>query len=537
MQVEANEEFVYLNQHVATFYTGISSILGEVKEYVLDHFPQEYFKKVIVDTAMAASLTSQNSEGGLIKMQYPSLNIGVNIPHEYDDKTTRTLLERSELFIKPLIRQNYPRLLIDPDDNFTVGFTYEWVKSSYDFRIITNTFMNSIDVMNWIRTNFPLNFIGYINNVPLEFELPQSMVKTIAELQGYDIATNDGLKNLDRYLMSVGRTLSLIKRKTSATTGQQSYFMSINSDIQIFIDGLDAPTSVNRASHSEGEYPVSFTVTVGAYFPVSYIMKVRKPFLVSRVEQTEFLNIYNTPNQPLVDGLISIAVDVPLVNKKDIVNYKTTDGKEATGHLVSEWRFVYGSEQNDPPVVKIFDLIDDVELKRVHSFAIEHGIDLESIFHFRGYKVSYSQDDINFTIDYEDFEINIENAEFSEVLIRFFVNRAAYDALVTAMEEDSYYFNKNVLTYTDIILWDSTLNQNVTKRVQVNLFSSMLEMYDDNILKAVKIKTKYGYGYLNIQPYVEDPERTEDLGLVCLGYEQDLVDGEVVPIVYEIIFS
>ena len=40
MQVEANNEFVFLNQHVGTFYTVISSLLGQIKEYVLDQFPQ-----------------------------------------------------------------------------------------------------------------------------------------------------------------------------------------------------------------------------------------------------------------------------------------------------------------------------------------------------------------------------------------------------------------------------------------------------------------------------------------------------------------
>jgi hypothetical protein len=179
-------------------------------------------------------------------------------------------------------------------------------------------------------------FIGYINSVPLEFELPQSIVKTIAELQGYDLMTSEGVKNLDRYLMSVGRMFSLIKRKTSATSGQQSYFMSINSDIQIFIDNLDAPTSVVRSGQTEGDYVVSFTITAGAFFPVGYLMKVRKPYLVARVEQKDFIDIYDTPNQPLVDGLISIGMDIPFVNKKDIINYTTLEGKKAIGHLVDE---------------------------------------------------------------------------------------------------------------------------------------------------------------------------------------------------------
>jgi hypothetical protein len=196
--------------------------------------------------------------------------------------------------------------------------------------------MNSIDVMNWIRTKLPLGFNGYLNNVPLEFELPQSIVKTIAELQGFDLNTKEGVKDIDRYLMAVGRTFSLIKRKTSATTGQQSYFMSINSDLNIVIENLDAPSSVIRSSHSEGDYVVSFTVTASTYFPVSYLMKIRKEYLVSRVEQTTFRNIYNTPDQPLVDGLISIGVDFPSFNKKDIINYTTSSGKKAIGHLVDE---------------------------------------------------------------------------------------------------------------------------------------------------------------------------------------------------------
>src|SRR5690554_4172628 len=146
MKIEIDNDFVFLNQHVGTFYTGVSSILTQVKEYILDQFPQNYFKKITVETASSASLESQNSEDGLIKTPYPFLNIGVNIPSAYDEKTTRSLLERSELFIQPNIRQNYPRILIDPNDQFTVGYTYEWVQTSYDFRITLNTFMNSMDL-------------------------------------------------------------------------------------------------------------------------------------------------------------------------------------------------------------------------------------------------------------------------------------------------------------------------------------------------------------------------------------------------------
>lgn len=537
MKINTTGEFVFLNQHVSTFYTGISSILGQVKEYILDQFPDGYFKRITVDTAAASSIMTQGMQDGVLKASFPYMNIGINIPSEFDERTIRPLLERTELFVLPEIRQNYPRVLIDPDDNFTIGYTYNWVNSSYDFRMTTNTFMNSIDLMNWVRTRLPLGFNGYINSVPLEFELPQSIVKTIAELRGYNLNTSEGVKAMDRYLMSVGRMHSLIRRKISATTGQQSYFMTINSDIQIIIDNLDAPSVPVRTSQGEGEYVVSFTVRTGAYFPVSYLMKIRKNYLVARVERDEFANIYRTPDQPLVDGLISIAVEIDNVNKKDIINYKTTDGKEAIGHLVDEWRFVYGSEQTYQPVVKLLELIDDKELKRLHAYAVERSIDLESLFHFEGYKVAYSQDDIVFTMDYENFEINIENAEFSEVLIRLYINRAMYDTLMAAIENDSYFFNKSVMSYMDVILWNKDLKKNVIKKVQIKYFEDAQEMYDENPLKALKIYTKYGYGYLNIKPYVEDPERTDDIFLVCLGYRKDLIDGKPDPILYEIIFS
>jgi hypothetical protein len=73
--------------------------------------------------------------------------------------------------------------------------------------------------------------------------------------------------------------------------------------------------------------------------------------------------------------------------------------------------------------------------------------------------------------------------------------------------------------------------------VQVNFFKDSLEMYDENPLKSLKICTKYGYGYLNIKPYIEDEDRVADVMLVCLGYEKELREGNLVPILYEIIFS
>ena len=80
-------------------------------------------------------------------------------------------------------------------------------------------------------------------------------------------------------------------------------------------------------------------------------------------------------------------------------------------------------------------------------------------------------------------------------------------------------------------------NQNVKRRVLVKYFKNEKEMYDENPLKAVKIYTKYGFGYLDIKPYVEDLNRTDDIFLINLGWQRDLVDGKKVPKLYEIIFS
>lgn len=125
MKIDTSAEFVYLNQHVSTFYTGVSSVLGSVKEFILDFFPSEYFKKITVETASQASLMDNTLQDGLVKMSYPFMNIGVNIPTEYDEKTMRPLMQRAEMFIQPNIRQNYPRILVDPDDNYTIGFSFE----------------------------------------------------------------------------------------------------------------------------------------------------------------------------------------------------------------------------------------------------------------------------------------------------------------------------------------------------------------------------------------------------------------------------
>lgn len=148
MRFDSREGSVFIQQNISSFYTGFSSILTHVKEYVLNQFPEEYFKKVTVETAMSSSLMTQTLQDGMPKMSYPYMNIGVTIPSNYDERTTRPLLDRSEFFLLENIRQNYPRVLVDPDDNFTLGYTYEWTPTSYEFRMTTNTFMNSMNLMN-----------------------------------------------------------------------------------------------------------------------------------------------------------------------------------------------------------------------------------------------------------------------------------------------------------------------------------------------------------------------------------------------------
>ena len=53
------------------------------------------------------------------------------------------------------------------------------------------------------------------------------------------------------------------------------------------------------------------------------------------------LTIDNTPvvveqGTTVLEAAKSIGVDIPLANKRDIVNYEMSDGETAIGHFVSE---------------------------------------------------------------------------------------------------------------------------------------------------------------------------------------------------------
>jgi hypothetical protein len=110
-------------------------------------------------------------------------------------------------------------------------------------------------------------------------------------------------------------------------------------------------------------------------------------------------------------------------------------------------------------------------------------------------------------VDYESLTIDFINGNNDQdFAINIFLDRATYEAMLIAMNNDINTFNNNILAYF-------RLNINgVEERAPVYSFESYDALFTTDTTKKFRIKTLYGIGYLGLVD-ATDP-RASNYGIV-----------------------
>lgn len=532
MELAGNEKYVYLTQVVPSFYVTVSSISGHIINFIKDRFPKDYFKAISFEDASTANQMLKNENSGAKKISFPNLVISTSIPTESPDSMERFNLMSSNLFMNKNLRGNYPPLLSDPEGFYNGGFSFEWRTIQLNFKIIVDTYIQNMNLVQYINSAIQLDQAGYLDNVILQFEIPKTIIKMLASLEQIDLENKEDFSELSSFLLGIGRNHSIIEKKIDATTGQATYYAGIIVSPIIYVENLDAANSIQKSNGTETEYVVSFTVRCITPIPNNFILKIDRNKIAASMNRTTFESLLNEQEIQQLNGISAIRVDIP-ANKQDVIHFKSSknDSQEYIGSFVLEERFTYGSNNINriPKKIELFEYANDWHLKRVHAYCIENNIDLEQIFHIQAYKKAWKNGLTSFEINYENFEVTIDNPEFSEIIIRLFINRPSYESIIKAMKDDNFFYNSNALCHVNI---QCIINEEKTvKKVKVNFFNSKKEMFSLSYDKMLCIKTKYGLGYLNIKK-IDDISDISDKPLICLDLKEDMS-----PVLYELILE
>jgi len=121
-------------------------------------------------------------------------------------------------------------------------------------------------------------------------------------------------------------------------------------------------------------------------------------------------------------------------------------------------------------------------------------------------------------INYDRLTVDfVDNTYDQDFAINMFVDRAVYESMLVAIEDDVNFFNGNLLAIirTSVVLRDEDGNpilddqgEKILQEVRVPVYSFVneAEFLSTNPSKSLRVQTLYGIGYIGLvdQPYEND---------------------------------
>jgi hypothetical protein len=344
MIVYTGENEVKLVQSVASASTLISSLTGEIKEYIISKFPKNLFKSVYIDTAETITAQNRNAKfnSNLNKIQYPNLSITPQISLDNPIEGTEKSPHQSSpnLYLRTNMREAYRKLMVDPAKKVQMYYTNDYITTNFNFRITMNKFIQNIDMAHYIKSNFQMGFFQFLNGRYLNTEIPKSFIKIIGGALNYDINDAEQRDALRMYLISTSRGEDYVKMKTNLSTGKVGFFVNERANFLVLVTDLDAPGSITRDQMSEGEYVINFRVQVSAWLPNAFIMSVNRDLYLS-LNGELIAEVTNPETTQMDDGIYSLTLFSVRLDKKDAIYFRNSQNQTVIGELAYHEVFTY----------------------------------------------------------------------------------------------------------------------------------------------------------------------------------------------------
>jgi hypothetical protein len=268
MIIYKDDNDIRLVQSVASASTLISSLTGEIREYILSKFPKNFFKSIYIDTAETIQAQNRNDKynKGLNKLPYPTMGItpeiSIDSPIEGMEKSPH--LSSPNLFLRKDMKSFYKRILLDTEKKYSVYYTSDYITTNYNFRITTNKYIQNADLTYFMKSNFQQGFFQFLNDKYINTEIPKTYIKLISDIMGYNLDDSDDMTEMELYMISTGTHEDIVRKKINLMTGKTGFFVNEKSNLLTLFTDMEAPGSIIRDGMSEGEYTINFRVQVSA---------------------------------------------------------------------------------------------------------------------------------------------------------------------------------------------------------------------------------------------------------------------------------
>jgi len=259
--------------------TALSSILGSVtgaaKEMMLSLFPKDYFREIFITTTLTSNQEKEHTDEVVVK-RLPMLSIAPGYIPGNDD----TIMGGQPLWrrgIKPFRdgEGNYAKIFNNTQDFITVWAIPYRIKFSMDYKIKVSSFFEKIDCTQYLRQKMENGTKFFYNNVLLEAQLPNVIVKAIANIKGYDLNKNDDVNALYNYLKQYSS--GYITRKINRATGNQTFFFKFNVNFLVSVtNGAESDGKTReKINQVDGDSIIEMGTEMELWIPTSFIFECK----------------------------------------------------------------------------------------------------------------------------------------------------------------------------------------------------------------------------------------------------------------------
>lgn len=527
-KVYLQDNQIKLVQSIASASTIISTLCGEVKQFIIKKFPPNYFRHIHMDTGTASHLinVNRNYNQKLHKIPYPNLSIETSLSIDSPINGTETDVNHAvpNMYMRRDLNSYYQKILFDPNEKFAMYYTTQFITCNFNFKINVNSFIQMTDLVYFLKEELHLGIFQYLNSRPIMTEIPKTFISIISTLLGYDLNDPDHLDDLSLYLIRTSRKNDGIRRKINNATGKICFMLNDLTDLITVVDDLDAPGGISRDGQVEGEYTIGFRVQVTAPVANQFILSIDKDKFKKIADDVTLTDeIFNSKE----DNVNTQVMTTSIIEARTVIDKETIEFFDANQLCRPS------DERGDPHIgVKLFkevfslpgnsksfhlnlkEMLKD-QLLNTHAYMIAKHLEPTSLLYFRVFDVNGERTDCS--IRYDTLDLDLEGID-SDVVVIGYADRAVYEAIETARETDKEYFNDNFLWSLRLKV-PSAEGKLVDKYAVVKRFVDENEEYSTDVNKCLRVATPYGIGYVYLV-HEDDPQASNVK--ICVGEDKFL---------------
>jgi len=257
----------------------LSSMTSFAKNFILDFFPENYFKDIYISTALASSEQAGTTEDELPIKKNPQLSIVPSFNPDFDETyggpypTWRRGI--FETFKSTTYRYGYKKVFYNDEDDLIISTIPNRIKFSFDYKIKLDTYLQKMDVVYMLRQKLHNNDRFYWNNQLLKAQIPNTLIKALSSCKDLEIKDPHDRDEFFKYLKH--HSQGHIEPVIYSGSGNHTFVHTYAANVLITVENPPSTEekSVNKQNMASGDELVELTLTMELWIPSNYMFECK----------------------------------------------------------------------------------------------------------------------------------------------------------------------------------------------------------------------------------------------------------------------